>query len=138
MWPSRPLSAAWFQVLEPIRRTVRPLMFLLVALALLSGSAFAAYGYETLFGDRPRSEFERYGMSSMRTFVGSAQALGAVGVLLGLAVPLLGAAAALGLTLMMVLGLIVRYRIHDAPRLMVPAASLAILNGTLVVLFLLQ
>lgn len=110
----------------------------LVALALLSGSAFAVYGYQTLFGHRPRSEFERYGMSSMRKFVGSAQVFGSAGVLLGLAIPLLGAAAALGLTLMMALGLIVRFRIHDAPRLMIPAASLAILNGTLVVLFLLQ
>lgn len=113
-------------------------MVLLIALALLSGSAFAAYGYQTLFGDRPRREFERYGMSSMRKLVGSAQLLGAVGVLLGLAIPLLGAAAALGLTLMMALGLIVRFRIHDAPRLMIPAGSLAILNGTLVVLFLLR
>lgn len=138
MWVSGLESVTRVRVTVRIRRTVRPLMVLLIALALLSGSAFAAYGYQTLFGDRPRREFERYGMSSMRKFVGSAQVLGAVGVLLGLAIPLVGAAAALGLTMMMALGLNVRYRIHDAPRLMIPAASLAILNGTLVVLFLLQ
>jgi hypothetical protein len=38
----------------------------------------------------------------------------------------------------MVLGLIVRIRIHDAPRRMVPAATLAVLNAVLVVLFLAQ
>jgi hypothetical protein len=36
----------------------------------------------------------------------------------------------------MLLGLIVRYRIHDEPRLMVPAASLAALNGALLYLHL--
>lgn len=113
-------------------------MAILVALALLSGSSFAVYGYQTLFGVRPRGEFERYGMPSLRTFVGTAQVLGAVGVLVGIAIPLLGAAAAAGLTLMMVLGLIVRFWIHDVPRLMIPAGTLAALNGLLVVLFLSQ
>jgi hypothetical protein len=59
-------------------------------------------------------------------------------VILGLALAPLGALAAAGLTALMVLGLIVRIRIHDAPRLMVPAASLATLNAVLVVLFLTQ
>lgn len=35
----------------------------------------------------------------------------------------------------MVLGLIVRVRIHDAPRLMLPAALRGALNAVLVVLF---
>jgi len=110
----------------------------LVVLTLISGSAFAVYGYQTLFGLPPRGEFERYGMPKVRQFVGSAQLLGAAGIVLGIRYPLLGAAAASGLTLMMILGLIVRVKIHDAPRLMVPAASFALINGTLVVLFLLQ
>jgi len=59
-------------------------------------------------------------------------------VILGLASAPLGAVAAAGLTVLMVLGLIVRVRVHDAPRLMVPAASLGALNAVLVVLFLSQ
>ena len=110
----------------------------LVVLALISGSAFAVYGYQTLLGLPPRGEFERYGMPRVRKFVGSAQLLGAAGVLLGIRYPLLGAAAASGLTSMMLLGLAVRLKIHDAPRLMVPAASFALVNGVLVVLFLLR
>jgi len=110
----------------------------LVVLVLISGSAFAVYGYQTLFGLPPRGEFERYGMPKVRRFVGSAQLLGAAGIVLGIRYPLLGAAAATGLTLMMFLGLAVRLRIHDAPRLMVPAATFALVNGVLVVLFLMR
>jgi uncharacterized membrane protein YphA (DoxX/SURF4 family) len=113
--------------------------WLLVVLALVSGSSFLFYGYETLFKTPPRGEFERYGMPRVRVFVGSMQLLGGIGVLLGLAFePALGAAAASGLTLMMALGLLVRLKIHDAPRLMVPAASLGLLNATLIVLFLVR
>jgi hypothetical protein len=48
--------------------------------------------------------------------------LGGAGVLLGLVVAPLGALAAGGLAALMILGLIVRIRVHDAVRLMVPAA----------------
>lgn len=114
------------------------LMFILVLLALISGASFVVYGYRTLFGVRQRGEFDRYGMPSARKLVGFAQLLGAIGVLLGIGYAPLGALAAAGLTLMMALGLVVRFRIHDAPRSMVPAAALCIANGVLVVLFLLR
>lgn len=124
------------------RRAIPPygvaLMPLLVTLALISGVSFFVYGYQTLFGTPPRGEYERYGMPNVRKSVGSTQLLGAFGVLLGIAYPRLGALAAAGLALMMGLGLIVRFRIHDAPRLMVPAATLGIINTALVILFLLR
>lgn len=107
---------------------------LLLILTLLSAGAFLFYGYETLFKLPPRGEYERYGMSRLRVSVGCLQLLGALGVLVGLVSAPLGALAAGGLTLMMLLGLLVRYRIHDAPLLMVPAASLAAVNGLLLAL----
>jgi len=110
----------------------------LVVLALVSGLSFAYYGFRVLFRAESRGEFERYGMSAVRQFVGSMELLGGTAVMLGLAIATLGAFAAAGLTAMMVLGLIVRFRIHDPPRLMVPAASLGVLNAVLVVLFLKQ
>lgn len=64
------------------------------------------------------------------------QLLGALGVLLGLGYAPVGALAAGGLSVMMALALIVRLRIDDAPRLMVPAASFGVLNVLLVLLFL--
>lgn len=111
---------------------------ILVLLAVISALSFLYYGAETLFADRPQAEFERYGLPRARVFVGSMQVLGAVGVLIGLLVAPLGAAAAAGLTLMMLLGLVARWRVHDPVRLMVPAGSLALLNSALVVLFAAQ
>ncbi len=108
----------------------------LLLLTLVSAGAFLFYGFEALFRDRPRGEYERYGMSRLRVFVGSVQMLGALGALIGLASAPIGAVATGGLTLMMLLALLVRYRIHDAPRLVVPAASLAVLNGALLYLHL--
>ena len=108
----------------------------LLILTLGSATAFLFYGYETLFEDGPRSAYERYGMPQVRVFVGALQVLGALGALVGLAYGPIGAVATGGLTLMMLLGLLVRYRIHDPPRLMVPAAALAGANGTLLALHL--
>ena len=109
---------------------------LLVTLAAFSALAFFYYGSETLFGNPPRGEFDRYGMPKVRVFVGTMQLLGGAGVALGIFVSPLGAVAASGLTLMMLLGVAARYKIHDAPRLMIPAGSLAVLNATLVYLFI--
>jgi hypothetical protein len=111
---------------------------LLVILAALSALAFFYYGGETLFANPPRIEYERYGLPKFRVLVGSLQVLGAAGVLIGLFFAPVGAAAATGLTLMMLLGVAARYRIHDAPRLMIPAGSLALLNAVLVYLFVTQ
>ena len=110
----------------------------LAVCALVSGLAFLFYGFRVLFRPESMEEFERYGMPRVRQLVGVLEVLGGTAVVLGLAVPPLGALGAAGLAALMVLGLIVRVRIHDALRLMVPAASLAALNAVLVVLFLAQ
>ena len=110
----------------------------LVACALVSGLSFLYYGFRVLFWTESRGEFERYGMSAVRRFVGLMEVLGGMAVMLGLVFAPLGAFAAAGLTAMMALGLIVRFRIHDAPRVMAPAASLGALNAVLVVLFVTQ
>jgi uncharacterized membrane protein YphA (DoxX/SURF4 family) len=108
----------------------------LLVLALISGLSFLRYGSEILFRPRLREEFTRYGMPRIRNFVGVMELLGGAAVLLGLVAAPLGAFGAGGLSLLMALGLIVRINIHDAPRLMVPAASLCVLNAVLVALFL--
>ncbi len=112
------------------------MLLVLVVLAVLSGASFLHYGYEILFEHPLQKEFERYGVPRVRRFVGSMQLLGGAGVLIGLGYAPLGAAAAAGLAVMMFLGVMVRLRIHDAPRLMVPAASLCIVNAVLTGLFL--
>jgi uncharacterized membrane protein YphA (DoxX/SURF4 family) len=111
---------------------------ILVALSLVSGLSFLYYGFKVLFRPELRGEFERYGMPAVRQFVGIVEVLGGTAVMIGLAFAPLGAFAAAGLTTMMILGLIVRFRLNDAPRLMAPAASLGALNAVLVLLFLTQ
>ncbi|MFN7148154.1 MAG: DoxX family protein [Microthrixaceae bacterium] len=110
----------------------------LVVLALVSGLSFLYYGFRVLFRAESTGEFERFGVPAVRQFVGLMEVLGGTAVILGLVVAPLGAFAAAGLTVLMVLGLIVRVRIHDAPRLMAPAAALGALNAVLAVLFLSQ
>jgi len=107
-----------------------------VVLALVSGLAFLYYGLEILFRVRLREEFTRYGLPRVRSIVGVLEVLGGAAVLLGLVFPPLGAFGAAGLCLLMLLGLSVRVRIHDAPRRMLPAAALGGVNAVLVVLFL--
>ena len=108
----------------------------LVLLALVSGLSFLYYGFKVLFKPASIEEFERFGVAGQRKFVGVMEVLGGAGVMLGLIVAPLGALAATGLALLMFLGLIVRIRVHDAVRLMVPAALLGLANTILVVLFL--
>jgi hypothetical protein len=112
------------------------MVWLLVVFALVSSGSFLFYGYQTLAAQAPRDEFARYEMAGARRLVGTMQLFGGAGVLFGLGFAPLGVAAATGLTLMMFLGLIVRFRIHDSPRLMLPAASLGLVNAALVALFL--
>ncbi len=109
---------------------------LLVLLAVVSVLAFCYYGSVTLFARPPRVEYERFGLAHARVLIGSLELLGAAGVLLGLFAAPLGAVSAAGLTSMMVLGLVARWRARDAPRLMIPAGSLGVLNAVLVYLFL--
>ncbi len=109
---------------------------LLVLSAVVSALAFCYYGVGTLFAHPPRGEYERYGLAHARVFIGSMELLGAAGVLIGLFVAPLGAVAAAGLTLMMLLGLVARWHVNDVPRLMIPAGSLGTLNALLVYLFL--
>lgn len=109
---------------------------LLTALALISGLSFLKYGSDILFRPRLRDEFERYGMPRFRVVVGTLEVLGGLAVLVGLAFAPLGALGAAGLAALMVLGVRVRVRLHDPLRLMAPAATLAVINVALVVLFL--
>jgi uncharacterized membrane protein YphA (DoxX/SURF4 family) len=107
-------------------------------LAAVSGLSFLYYGHKVLFRTSSKREFERYGIPAVQQFVGLMEVLGGTAVILGIAIGPLGAFGAAGLTALMASGLYVRIRINDAPRLMVPAASLGVLNAVLVVLFLAQ
>jgi uncharacterized membrane protein YkgB len=84
------------------------------------------------------AEFERYGMPEFRTVTGALQVLAAAGLIVGLWFPKLGALAAIGLTLQMLVGITVRIRIEDSFFQCLPAAFYLFLNGFITYLFLVR
>lgn len=109
---------------------------IVVPFAVLSALAFTWYGLRCIFSFEVRHEYRRYGIPQLRVLNGCLQLLGAGGVMIGLLFAPIGVVAASGLCTMMLLGLLTRVRLGDAFVLMIPATSLAMLNGLLVALFL--
>jgi hypothetical protein len=108
---------------------------LLVPLIVLSAALFVYYGVGCLTLPRLRNEYLRYGIPHLRVISATLQLLGAAGVVIGIKIEPIGLAAATGLCVMMTLGVIVRIRMRDTVRVMLPAASLAVINGAIVMLF---
>ena len=107
----------------------------LLLLVLVSAGAFTWYGLLCLFSLRARREYRRYGIPHLRVMNGSFMLLGSGGILLGLLFWPLGFVAAACLSTMMLLGVLARVRLGDSARLMIPAASLAVLNFVITILF---
>jgi hypothetical protein len=78
-----------------------------------------------------KREFERYKLVQHRMLIGSLQLLAAFGLLAGLSEPWMGRSAAAGLALMMLVGVIVRFRINDSLLQMTPAFLYMLLNAYL-------
>ena len=78
-----------------------------------------------------RGEFVRYGLASQRHIVGVLQLLGACGLLAGRQLPWLGQLAAVGLALLMLLGVGVRIKIKDTLLQTIPALVYLALNAYL-------
>lgn len=78
-----------------------------------------------------RREYDRYGIASFRSLVGSLQLLGAIGLLVGLHTPWIGHFSAGGLALLMLCGVGVRIKIKDSVLLTLPAFAYMLLNAYL-------
>ena len=90
---------------------------------------FLGYGLLCLFGDGMIEEFERYGLSRFRRLTGALEVLGAVGLGVGYWVPAIGLFSAVGLAVLMLLGLGVRVKVDDSLIEMIPAAFLFGVNA---------
>jgi hypothetical protein len=75
-----------------------------------------------------RREFDRYGLPGQRKLTGFLEILGAVGLLAGLFIPVIGMLASLGLSLLMFLGFLLRLKIRDGPFKSSPALFYMFLN----------
>jgi uncharacterized membrane protein YphA (DoxX/SURF4 family) len=110
----------------------------IVVLSIVLAVAFVAAALQKLTGrpsqrqaaDRFAIPFERY------RAIGVLELAGAAGVLVGFAWTALGAAAAIGLTLLTVGALFTHVRVKDPPAKMRPALLLGTLSAVIAVLYL--
>lgn len=107
-------------------------------LSLFCASSFLGYGISCLVTSHMVREFERYGLSKFRLLTGIVQLPGGLGLLAGFRFPLLGALAAGGLALQMLLGLGVRMKIRDPFFRCLAALLYFALNAWLLARFLSQ
>ena len=109
---------------------------LYILLILFSAISFLFYGYNCLYSNKMKVEFNRFGLNEVqRKITGVLQILGGVFLLLGFVSPLVGLIATGGLTIQMLLGFIVRLKIKDSILLALPSFVFMILNGYLFVYF---
>ena len=80
-----------------------------------------------------RQEYKRYGLSGFRSFVGTLQLWGAIGLLVGFHTPWVGQMASGGLALLMLCGVGVRIKIKDSALMTLPAFAYLVLNAYLAI-----
>ncbi len=95
----------------------------------ISAVVFIFYGLLCLTTNHMKVEFARYQLSRFRRTVGVLELLGGLGLLLGLYYPILSIIASAGLTLLMLLGTLIRIKTKDPLLEIIPAFSLMLLNG---------
>ena len=105
-------------------------MSIISYLTLFSAVSFLLFGGTCFVMSQMKSEFKRYGLAKFRKFVGVLQLLGGVGLLISLFYqPILQPIAALGLSVLMLLGFLVRLKMRDSFVQAFPSFFYAILNG---------
>lgn len=105
-------------------------------LAIFSGLAFIAYGLSLFFSNKMKSEFERFQLQKFMYLVGSLEILGGLGQLIGLFFTPLLLFSSMGLSILMLLGVLTRIRLKDNFILIIPAFFFLILNGYLFLKFM--
>ncbi|MPY55991.1 DoxX family protein [Streptomyces spongiae] len=112
-------------------------MTVLIVLSVLVAAVFFLFGAAKLFALAPMRERAAHGGFSVTAYrgIGALEIAGAAGLLLGLAVPMLGVLAGVGLLLLLVGALITHVRNRDRGRDLVPAlVCAALVVGYLVAL----
>ena len=97
---------------------------------------FLYYGFGCLFSRAMVREFDRFELARFRRLTGALELLGGLGLLAGYFLPVLVVVSASGLSLLMLLGLAARLRVHDSLMQMMPALILLIVNLFIVVVHL--
>ena len=104
-------------------------------LVVFTAASFLCYAASALTTKRMEIEFMRYGFSDKRALIAISQVLGALGLLVGLIMPLIGILASACLAVQMVCALVVRRRIGDLFLQSLPAIAFLAISTALIVSF---
>lgn len=98
---------------------------------LLSGIAFLGYSIAFFTGPKMKLEFKRFGLEKYALITVCFEIIGALGLLIGyfFSVKLLLEISALGLSVLMLLGVIVRLKVKDGLFVTLPAFFFFLLNA---------
>ncbi len=104
-------------------------MNLLTVCVLISSLSFFAYAYSYFKAPKMKEEFKRFGLEKLGLTVIVLEILGALGLLVGLKFNLILLISSLGLSLLMLAGVLVRIKIKDTIWISLPAFFYMVLNG---------
>jgi|TARA_B110000444_G_scaffold259195_1_gene302180 uncharacterized membrane protein YphA (DoxX/SURF4 family) len=82
-------------------------------LEIFSAISFIFYGILSFTSNIMKSEFKRWGISQFRVIVGIAQLCGGIGLIIGFYIPVFTLLSSFGLTILMLLGFILRIMVKD-------------------------
>tara|TARA_Y100000385_G_scaffold72105_1_gene72468 strand:+ start:582 stop:935 length:354 start_codon:yes stop_codon:yes gene_type:complete len=97
-------------------------------LLLFSAISFFIYGINSFFSKKMILEYERWGYKNQRIILGSCQLMGGLGLIVGLAVPLILSVSSFLLMCMMLTAVFVRIKLKEKVVKMLPAIFYALLN----------
>ncbi len=109
--------------------TIHIVINLLNILILISGLSFLVYGIAYFKSPQMKSEFKRFGLEKAGKPTAVLELLGAVGLVIGLKIPLILLISAGGLAILMFLGVVVRIKVKDSFWTSFPALFYMVLNS---------
>ena len=106
--------------------------------AVVSSLSFICYVISYFVSPNMKKEFIRYGLQKLGLFVIILQFIGAVGLIIGFKYPPILLISSLGLSLLMLAGLIVRLRLKDSLSAYFPALFYMLLNAYIFIRVIIQ
>jgi len=98
-------------------------------LETFSAISFLIYGCLSFISKRMKNEFKRWSISKFRPIVGVSQFLGGFGLILGFHFPFLTIISSLGLSILMLLGFVLRIWVRDGFLKSFPALLYLLINS---------
>jgi hypothetical protein len=101
---------------------------LLIVLVIISSLSFLFYGITHFTSSTMKDEFKRFGLEKFGIMTAILELIGAVGLLVGLKENVVLLISSGGLSLLMLLGIVVRLRVKDRFLVLLPALTFMLLN----------